>query len=73
MFQKPALFPWRTVLDDILLPAAILGLDTSYARKRASELLELANLTPFVRQLPKELSGGMQQRRTDIPFFQTLY
>lgn len=62
MFQQPALLPWRTVRDNVLLPAEILGLDTAYARRRADELLELTNLAPFVRQLPKALSGGMQQR-----------
>ncbi|MEG9224643.1 ABC transporter ATP-binding protein [Aeromicrobium sp. Sec7.5] len=62
MFQKPALLPWRNVLSNVLLPAETLGLDKTAARRRAHELLELTNLTPFAKALPKELSGGMQQR-----------
>lgn len=62
MFQKPALLPWRSVLDNVLLPAQIMGLDKTTSRRHAHELLELTNLTPFAAQFPRELSGGMQQR-----------
>jgi NitT/TauT family transport system ATP-binding protein len=62
MFQRPALLPWRTVLDNVLLPAEIHGLDGPRAREEAWQLLELVGLVGFERRRPWELSGGMQQR-----------
>jgi NitT/TauT family transport system ATP-binding protein len=62
VFQEPALLPWRSVLDNILLPAEILGLDMDKSRKYALELIELTGLTGFETHDPHELSGGMQQR-----------
>ncbi|MGH8914941.1 MAG: ABC transporter ATP-binding protein [Acidimicrobiia bacterium] len=62
MFQKPLLFPWRTVIENILLPADILHLDREQARHRAFELLDLVGLAGWDRHYPAELSGGMQQR-----------
>jgi NitT/TauT family transport system ATP-binding protein len=62
MFQTPELFPWRTVLKNVLLPIEIFGHDKDFHRKRALELLELVGLQEFQSALPRELSGGMQQR-----------
>jgi len=62
MFQRPALLPWRTVLDNVLLPVQIFGWRKSAHRDRAYELLELAGLAGFEKRQPHELSGGMQQR-----------
>jgi len=62
MFQRPALLPWRTLLDNVLLPVQIFGWHKSAHRQRAHELLELTGLTGFEKRLPHELSGGMQQR-----------
>ncbi|MFD1504895.1 ABC transporter ATP-binding protein [Georgenia yuyongxinii] len=62
MFQRPALLPWRSVLDNILLPVEILKLDRASHTARAHDLLELTGLTGFEDKLPHELSGGMQQR-----------
>ncbi|WP_067179469.1 ABC transporter ATP-binding protein [Microtetraspora niveoalba] len=62
MFQRPALLPWRPVLENVLLPVEILGLDRDSHRRRAHELLELVGLAGFEKRLPHELSGGMQQR-----------
>jgi len=62
MFQRPALLPWRTVLDNVLLPVQIYGWRKSAHRQRALELLELAGLSGFEKRMPYELSGGMQQR-----------
>ncbi|HEX5595582.1 MAG TPA: ABC transporter ATP-binding protein [Micromonosporaceae bacterium] len=62
MFQRPALLPWRSVLDNVLLPAEISGLSRRAATERAHELLELVGLAEFQKRLPHELSGGMQQR-----------
>jgi NitT/TauT family transport system ATP-binding protein len=62
VFQEPVLLPWRSVVDNVLLPAEILGLDSRQARSRAMDLLALVGLTGFEQRYPKELSGGMQQR-----------
>ena len=62
VFQHPVLLPWRTVLDNVLFAAEMLGLDPDGQRKRALELLELSGLAGFESRLPRELSGGMQQR-----------
>jgi NitT/TauT family transport system ATP-binding protein len=62
MFQRPALLPWRSVLDNVLLPVQIFGWRRAEYRERANQLLELTGLTGFEKRLPHELSGGMQQR-----------
>ncbi|TDB70934.1 ABC transporter ATP-binding protein [Micromonospora sp. KC721] len=62
LFQRPALLPWRTVLDNVLLPAEIFGWRRPEHRDQARQLLDLAGLGGFEKRLPHELSGGMQQR-----------
>ncbi|MCT2276415.1 ABC transporter ATP-binding protein [Micromonospora chalcea] len=62
LFQRPALLPWRTVLDNVLLPVEIFGWRRAEHRGRARQLLEMAGLGGFEKRLPHELSGGMQQR-----------
>jgi NitT/TauT family transport system ATP-binding protein len=62
VFQSSILLPWRTILDNVMLPAEVLGLDKHVARKRAMELLHLVRLDGFEHKLPRQLSGGMQQR-----------
>jgi NitT/TauT family transport system ATP-binding protein len=62
VFQKPNLMPWKTVLDNALINARVLGLDRNRALIRANKLLETVGLTAFKDNYPWELSGGMQQR-----------
>ena len=62
VFQVPALMKWRTALENVLLPAEILGLNRAASRLRARELLDLVGLSEFASRYPRELSGGMQQR-----------
>ena len=62
VFQRPTLFPWKTVMDNVLLPAETLQLDMSAAKERAAELVNLVGLERFADNYPSELSGGMQQR-----------
>jgi NitT/TauT family transport system ATP-binding protein len=62
MFQRSALLPWRSVIENVLLPVEILKLDKRAHRARAEELLALAGLEGFEHRKPYELSGGMQQR-----------
>lgn len=62
VFQNPVLLPWRTVIENLLLPADILKLDRDASRKKAIDLLALVGLSGFENAYPNELSGGMQQR-----------
>ncbi len=62
MFQRSALLPWRSVIENVLLPVEILKLDRKTHRARAEELLALVGLEGFEGRRPYELSGGMQQR-----------
>jgi NitT/TauT family transport system ATP-binding protein len=62
VFQAPVLLKWRTVRDNVLLPAELAGQDRARHRERAEELLRLVGLAGFGDRLPRELSGGMQQR-----------
>ena len=62
VFQSPVLLPWRTTLENVLLPVDILRLDKDKYVSRANELLKLVGLDGFAHAYPQELSGGMQQR-----------
>jgi len=62
VFQEAVLLQWRTVLENVLLPAEILGLDKAKSRARALDLINLVGLGGFEKRYPRELSGGMQQR-----------
>jgi len=62
VFQSPVLFPWRTVLDNVLLPVDVQRLGRGANLRRALDLLALVGLSGFEERYPWELSGGMQQR-----------
>jgi NitT/TauT family transport system ATP-binding protein len=62
VFQQPLLLKWRRVIDNVLLPAEILGLPMRQSRGRARDLLALVGLAGSEDKFPYELSGGMQQR-----------
>jgi NitT/TauT family transport system ATP-binding protein len=62
VFQQPLLLKWRRVIDNVLLPAEILGLPMVASRARARDLLTLVGLKGAEDKFPYELSGGMQQR-----------
>ena len=62
VFQAPLLLKWRRILENVLLPAEILGLPGAEARSRAKNLLALVGLSGYEHKYPYELSGGMQQR-----------
>lgn len=62
VFQKANLMPWRTVIENILLPLELAGMPRSEALVRAQEMIELVGLTGFADTLPRDLSGGMAQR-----------
>ena len=59
VFQSPVLFPWRTVLDNVLIPIDVQRLDRNKYLSRARELIDLVGLSEFEQRYPAELSGGM--------------
>lgn len=62
VFQSPVLLPWRTVIDNVLLPIEFRKLPMASYRKSAANLLAMVGLSDFAQRYPFELSGGMQQR-----------
>lgn len=66
VFQNPVLLPWRTVLQNTMLPVEVQKLDRDECLHRAKALIEMAGLAGFEEKYPYELSGGMQQRNSII-------
>jgi NitT/TauT family transport system ATP-binding protein len=62
VFQEFALFPWRTVLENILFGLQEQKVPKAEARTRALRLVEMVHLKGYEHLYPKELSGGMKQR-----------
>jgi NitT/TauT family transport system ATP-binding protein len=62
VFQKANLMPWRTVLENIMLPLELQDLPRPEALRQAQELVDLVGLQSFENSLPRDLSGGMAQR-----------
>lgn len=66
VFQQPVLLPWRTVLQNVMLPLQVLPSRQESSRgdriERAMEMLSLVGLADRAKHYPRELSGGMQQR-----------
>jgi NitT/TauT family transport system ATP-binding protein len=62
VFQSPVLLPWRTVLQNILVPIEIQKRDERECEARARQLIQIVGLSGFENKYPTELSGGMQQR-----------
>jgi len=62
VFQQANLMPWRSVLENIMLPIELENYPIAVARQKAQELIQLVGLDGFETSLPRELSGGMAQR-----------
>ena len=62
VFQAPVLLPWRTVLQNVMVPIQVQRRDRAIFEARARALIAMVGLTGFEHKYPSELSGGMQQR-----------
>lgn len=62
VFQRYALFPWKTVMGNVELNQKFKGVSKEKRRKSAQQYIDLVGLTGFENSLPKQLSGGMKQR-----------
>ena len=62
VFQDPVLLPWKTVLQNLMLPIEVFDLNKNDYAERAQALIKLVGLEGFENKYPFELSGGMQQR-----------
>ena len=62
VFQQFALFPWKTVHQNIELGLRNQSVAVSEREERISQILTLMNLTQYAHLFPHQLSGGMQQR-----------
>jgi NitT/TauT family transport system ATP-binding protein len=62
VFQAPVLLKWRSVLNNVLLPAEFAKLEMARYAHEARRLIKLVGLEGFEEMYPHELSGGMQQR-----------
>jgi NitT/TauT family transport system ATP-binding protein len=62
VFQRPVLLPWRTTMENVLLPAQVRGLPLDRPGEEAEALLAGMGLGEFLDRFPRHLSGGMQQR-----------
>jgi len=62
VFQAPALYAWRNVLRNVLLPLEIIGMPAAERKARAAKYLSMVGLEGFEQKFPWQLSGGMQQR-----------
>lgn len=62
VFQQYALFPWLTVIDNVMFGLKLQGKSKTEAREIAMKYIKMVDLEKFVDSYPKELSGGMKQR-----------
>ena len=62
VFQQYALFPWLTVMKNVMFGLKLKGMSDEAAREVAMKYIKMVELEEFVNAYPKELSGGMKQR-----------
>jgi NitT/TauT family transport system ATP-binding protein len=62
VFQQPTLLPWKSVIENVLVPVQAMGMRVSEHMERARSLIKMVRLEGFENHYPNELSGGMQQR-----------
>lgn len=62
VFQKTALMPWKTVMENVEFGPKIAGINKQERRKTAQTFIDMVGLKGFERSYPNALSGGMKQR-----------
>lgn len=62
VFQQYALFPWLTVMKNVMFGLKLKGMGDEEAKEIAMKYIKMVQLEDFVDSYPKELSGGMKQR-----------
>jgi NitT/TauT family transport system ATP-binding protein len=62
VFQDANLLPWRTVLDNVLLPLELRGSNKNDRKETAIKALEMVGLKDYLKSYPRQLSGGMKMR-----------
>ena len=62
VFQQYALFPWLTVLKNVMFGLKLKGMPDDQAKEIAMKYIKMVGLEKFTNSYPKELSGGMKQR-----------
>lgn len=69
MQQKDLLLPWKTIMENVVLPLDIKGLNKKFSREKAVKYIELMGLSGYENKYPYELSGGMKQRASFLRTF----
>lgn len=62
VFQQDALYPWRTIEENVAFGLELQGKNRAFSKQRSAEMLELVGLKGVETRFPHELSGGMRQR-----------
>lgn len=62
VFQDSNLLPWRTVLDNVVLPLELRGFNKNTRKEIALRVLEMVGLKDYLKSYPRQLSGGMKMR-----------
>jgi NitT/TauT family transport system ATP-binding protein len=62
VLQKDLLFPWRTVIDNVVLGLEVAGVSKKEAREKAKALLQTYRMEGYEDKFPSQISGGMRQR-----------
>ncbi|KHD36330.1 ABC transporter ATP-binding protein [Clostridium acetobutylicum] len=69
MQQKDLLLPWKTVIDNVVLPLDLKGKNKKESRSEAKKYIEIMGLKGYEDKYPYELSGGMKQRASFLRTF----
>lgn len=69
MMQKDLLLPWKTILNNVVLPLDIKGTEKKISREKASKYIEIMGLKGYENKFPYQLSGGMRQRASFLRTF----